>query len=196
MSDYINIDNIKDIREENNISKFEETIYYDSILEVEDQESNNIIYQVQPVFLSNKSIIKSIGTSVVRPSILIKKFKFKGYHCELVSLVLNEDDLITCNKQCFLPVISLIFTKKNSTRFTLSLEFHTFEHIKQKKEIKKLINTELDGFFAVYLKYYKNQKLIKEKLEIINNICNKQNLSYLLIKYISHEQVKKMIILQ
>jgi hypothetical protein len=112
---------------------------------------------------------------------------------------MNIYDIDEATKTCCIPVMSLIFDKKNTTKFVITLEFHTFEHIKNKKSLTDYITTNTDilisGFYAVYLKTYNNNILKKTKLDILDKICDKANMIYLLIKYISDERVSKIILL-
>jgi hypothetical protein len=176
----------------------EDSLLFDSML-IDNKDNTNMgetLYQVQPLWETNICSIKSIGIGLDRPTVSIKKFSISGYKCELVSLLLNKSDIDEAEKKCFLPLLSLIFNKKNSVRFTITLEFHTFDHIKLKKSLDELINKgiNISGFYGVYLKYYKNNELIKDKIDLINKICTKPNIAYLLVKYITHDKVKKLII--
>ena len=185
------------------INNLENQLLYDVMLsEFDDKNTNNKnenieagkIYQFQPVTNTNSVTIKQVGYGYSRPTVLLYKTKFKGYLCKLVSFVMTDADIKQAEENCCVPVMSLLFDKKNSTQFVLTLEFHTFDHKKSKTSLFNYINGTLSGFYGVYLKKYKDGKLIKTQLDIIKTMCDKANMAYLLLKYISDERVKNLII--
>lgn len=183
------------------VNSFEEKLLSELIMNDSNDKSFNInsLYQFQPISNTNSVNLKVVGNGNNRPSIFIYQTKFNGYLCKLVSYVLTEKDIKLAEKSCCIPILSLLFIRKNSTRFVLNLEFHTFDHIKTKSSLLDYVsenyqeNKILCGFFGVYLKVQKHGKIIKTEIDIIKKICNITNLTYLLFKYISDERVKKML---
>jgi hypothetical protein len=187
MSDYVNI--LDNIEEFGQTSKFEDYLLFSDLHTENSKENTNPLYQLQTYAHQNIATLKHVGFSKKRPSVLVHKFKFKGHVCEIYNYLLNSSDLDEINTTCSIKIISLIIKKKGDIRGVINLEYHTFDHKKTHTNIIDYVNKDLNGFYCIYLKKYNNEDLIKIKLELITDICDKQNMVYLLIKYLTHDQV-------
>ena len=161
------------------------------------------LYQLQHVN-DRGGVIRCIGAFVKRPSVLITSFKYGGCKCELVSFLLGKVDILESQKSCGIKMVSLLIKYKNETRGVITLEYHTFRHIKEKQDLEKYIVNEessindniLDGFYGVYFTKFDNgiQDFKKEKLAIIktSDIPTNNNIVYLLVKYLSDPKVSTL----
>lgn len=156
-------------------------------------DSGSELYQLQGITGTNTAVIKYIGNSDKRPTILLHKFKFDGYLCTINSLVYDNSDIEEINETCCLKMMTMTLNKKNSIRAVVTIEFHTFDHVKAKKHISEYISRNddipLSGFYCVYLKRYINGEIKKIKLDMLQQSIERNNIVYMLPKYLSHEEL-------
>jgi hypothetical protein len=156
-----------------------------------DEKENLIkLYQVQGIVDTNRAIIKYVGDCVDRPGINLGSFQFKNHVCKFVSYLLSDIDIEEATNNSYMNMISIQITKDDNIMGIISLEFHTFEHLREKKTIREMMNKEISGLFAIFFKTSNGDKINKTYIGELKEFPEKRNLIYKLINFLSHKKVK------
>lgn len=150
------------------------------------------LYQAQGIKNTNTICLTRIGKCVDRPSINIGKFDFNNYKCHFVSYLLADIDLVEATNNGYLNLISLHILRETETIGIISLEFHTFKHIKEHRSIQSMIGEIINGTFEIFFKTCDNKTGYINKIHLgsLKHFPDKRNLIYIMLKYLSHNDVK------
>jgi hypothetical protein len=214
MSEYVDINTLLNTVKIQNVDNTQESIYFDNIDIEEDQvkkistlkKENNIkIYQLQGIIDKNDAQLVYIGDCNIRPTILLYEFADKEYSYDIVSFVLTDVDIDESSKSCSIKILSLRIKSDKNIKGIITLEYHTFNHTKDKCHLNTYICNNsneilptglpygstceqvlLNGFYMVY---FKGINTDKKKLGILKAYPGKSNLVYTIIQYLTHQTV-------
>lgn len=162
---------------------------------VVDNDSMIELYQAQGIKGQSKILLKKIGKCIDRPTIRIGNFDFDKYNCNLISYLLADVDVDEATQNSFLNLVSLHILQNTKTIGIISLEFHTFQHIKTNKSFKNMLDEVLDGTFEIFLKtiHLPTDYINKLHIGTLSSFPDKKNLIYIMLKYLSHNDVKQIL---
>jgi hypothetical protein len=142
------------------------------------------IYQIH-IENENNAKITNLGKYKKNPLIVITKFKYINYDCEIVSNLLEKDEIFTSE---YLRMVSILFFIDNFIIYSLNFCFYPNNKI---VEIKN--DNLIEGKFCINLQYKKNKK---EYIEIIENnisITEKDKIISQLISVIDNNKIDDKI---
>lgn len=142
------------------------------------------IYQIQ-IETKNSAKITNLGKYEKNPLIVITKFKYMNYDCEIVSNLLEKDEIITSE---YLRMVSILFFIDNFIIYSLNFCFYP-----NNKIIEINNDTLIEGKFCINLQYKKNKN---EYIEIIENnisITEKDKIISQLISVIDNNKIDDKI---
>jgi hypothetical protein len=157
------------------------------------------LYQLEGEINKNSAIIKYIGNSENRPTVVILDFNFKGYICKIISYILNDYDIEYSNKSNNIKMIGLVVEKHKKVILSITLLFITNEH---KNNNKKLINyiseknkeCKIHGYYKFELKYNKNNNIIIDDIgKKMDNYIGKNKSIYKLIDFLSNDKIIEIL---
>ena len=178
-----------------------EYINLDELLSKSNIDKSNIdklnlekLYQIQGIKNNKGAIIKYIGERDQRPVILINEFKFKKYHCQIVSYLLSDVDIKFANDNCCLKMLGMLIKDNNNIIAAITMNFNTFLHKVENINIEKYIQYDdntinIPGFFSYDLKYYVDNNEKIERIECFEIFPGNNRCIYNLINLLSNEKL-------
>jgi len=142
------------------------------------------IYQIQ-IENKNSAKITNLGKYEKNPLIVITKFKYMNYDCEIVSNLLEKDEITTSE---YLRMVSILFFIDNFIIYSLNFCFYP-----DNKIIEINNDTLIEGKFCINLQYKINKI---EYIEIIENkisITEKDKIISQLISVIDNNKIDDKI---
>jgi hypothetical protein len=186
--EFINIDKLvgdipKDVMDDNEA----EMLFAHDIL-LASEENVIKLYQLQGISDGN-AVLRFVGVAKQRPCVIINKFKYKKKECQVVSYMLDEDDITEANEKCKLRMLGIVIKKNKEILGVINFEFFTVAHKKQGKKFSDLIGTPQNGLFMITVNYIEKNETKVEKLKILNKFPGKTKSIYTLIEMLKHKSV-------
>lgn len=147
------------------------------------------VYQVNGIYDQGKAYIRHVGNFEKKPKILLNKFKFQDFDCNILSYVLDQKDIVKSNNTKLFKMVSLIMFKNEKPIVSICMKYKLSN---DDIPISELLSDEnniiaTSGSFLVYLKkYINNEKILLHTFQTFpgnNNIIEK------LIKFLTNKEL-------
>ena len=176
---------------------------------ISDQEVNNLegnekfVYQIQAVENSNYAKIMKVLLLKELHDILIKEFDLSlKFKCFMISIIYDEDLLNQYEDSCKFHLVRINICYNDGVKLSpigwICYNFHTFDHKKEKKNIKAYLSSydniiELKGYFSITFHFKENDIAKFITMETFKEYCGQINMMNNLIKYLSGEKIQNIL---